>query len=458
MKTRLVVSFIVVAFILGAWYFTRPASYLPGKVESQIHAFGMQLAPALAPNSTFHAVANGCQPQPEPPQAPAGLKPVEAQARTAMAQHHAGEAALVPTFPERYSAGTEVRGEGMVVKLMPLASNAAQAQIENGKLVYHNAYPSTDSLNVVTDGRSEEFLLLHDTAAPQRFEYDVSAISGVKSITLQDNSVHFTSADGKQMQIEAPWLIESGQPVAGAGPCASAFLPQVAVDRRATVQASPPKVHWELSFPNGPTQPRLALVVTNTSKLHYPVVIDPTWVVTNGSLNTARGYQTATLLNNGQVLVAGGYGEYNNALANAELYNPITGTWTATGSLKTARYIHTATLLANGQVLVMGGYGSLGASYGALASAELYNPGTGTWTATGSLVTARYSHTTTLLANGQALVAGGYCSSGLLGSAELYNPVTGTWTNTGSLITARDGHTATLLSNGQVLVNGGGGS
>jgi len=188
------------------------------------------------------------------------------------------------------------------------------------------------------------------------------------------------------------------------------------------------------------------------------VVIDPTWVVTNGSLNTARGYQTATLLNNGQVLVAGGYGEYNNALANAELYNPITGTWTATGSLKTARYIHTATLLANGQVLVMGGYGSLGASYGALASAELYNPGTGTWTATGSLVTARYSHTTTLLANGQALVAGGYCSSGLLGSAELYNPVTGTWTNTGSLITARDGHTATLLSNGQVLVNGGGGS
>ena len=111
---------------------------------------------------------------------------------------------------------------------------------------------------------------------------------------------------------------------------------------------------------------------------------------------------TATLLPNGQVLVAGGFNGVD--LASAELYDPATGLWTATGSMTSARDHHTATLLPNGQVLVAGGY-----SFDdfALASAELYDPATGLWTATGSMATARYWHTATLLPNGQVLVAGG---------------------------------------------------
>jgi hypothetical protein len=96
-------------------------------------------------------------------------------------------------------------------------------------------------------------------------------------------------------------------------------------------------------------------------------------------MNTARQSHTATLLNTGKVLVAGG--DNSNADLSAELYDPSTGTWTKTASMSTTRVGHTATLLQNGEVLVAGG--SL------LASAELYNPVTGKWTATGSMHTGR---------------------------------------------------------------------
>jgi WD40 repeat protein len=164
---------------------------------------------------------------------------------------------------------------------------------------------------------------------------------------------------------------------------------------------------------------------------------------------TARVAHTATLLPNGKVLVAGGSG-ISFYLASAELYDPATGTWSTTGSMATARRYHTATLLPNGKVLVTGGYNG---SY--LASSELYDPATGTWSTTGSMATTRQSQTATLLPNGKVLVTGGYNDIAYLAGTELYDPATGTWTTTGSMATAHYYHTATLLPNGTALVTGG---
>lgn len=179
-----------------------------------------------------------------------------------------------------------------------------------------------------------------------------------------------------------------------------------------------------------------------------------------GSLATGRRNHTATLLPNGRVLVAGGFTSAGGlrTLASAELYDPTAGTWQATGSLADDRTNHTATLLLTGRVLVAGGEST---NQNVLASAELYDPATGAWTTTGFLANRRSLHTASLLPTGRVLAAGGSADSGGaadprgLASAELYDPAAGTWSATGDLNRRRVLHTATLLPDGQVLVAAG---
>jgi hypothetical protein len=169
-----------------------------------------------------------------------------------------------------------------------------------------------------------------------------------------------------------------------------------------------------------------------------------TWTNT-GSLNTPRTGHTATLLPNGDVLVAGGK-DATGDLASAELYTPATGMWTSAGSMSTPRIGHSATLLGNGDVLVAGGNNGAGL----LPSAELYNPGTGQWKTTGSMSVPRASHGATLLLNGQVLVAAGDNNGTSDKTAELYDPSKGTWHGTGTMQSDHS-FSLTLLQDGRAL-------
>ena len=171
-----------------------------------------------------------------------------------------------------------------------------------------------------------------------------------------------------------------------------------------------------------------------------------------------RARHTSTRLLDGRVLVAGGNSEPRGvgSLASAEIYDPATDIWSSTASMTSDRDAHTATLLQDGRVLVAGGR-SLDTEQEAMSLVEAYDPSLGTWSPVNQMIAARAFHTATRLLDGRVLVVGG--GSGDLPvplSAELYEPSSSTWSSAGEMSEPRLGHTATLLGDGTVLVVGRG--
>ena len=178
---------------------------------------------------------------------------------------------------------------------------------------------------------------------------------------------------------------------------------------------------------------------------------------------SASSIATVTALADGRVLIA--------ATPTSEVYDPETGSFTATGEMKSGcgggsfipQYIsgRAATLLTNGKVLLTGGHHE---DCGRFRGAELFDPGTNTFTPTGSMSRPRDNHAATLLADGTVLITGGESEScdgrgcgfsGTDASAEIYTPATGTFAATGSMAARRAAHTATLLATREVLITGG---
>jgi hypothetical protein len=176
------------------------------------------------------------------------------------------------------------------------------------------------------------------------------------------------------------------------------------------------------------------------------------------SMTIPRALHAAVTLHDGRVLICGGTSNANvgGVLDSAEIFDPIAGTFTPTGSMTVARQGHTATVLPHGEVLIAGGTRNIGFR-AQLASAEIYDPNSGTFRAVGSMSTPREGHTATLLRDGRVLIAGG-SPNGIqtTATAEIYNPRTQSFTQIASMGVPREAHTATLLRNGKVLIAGGG--
>jgi N-acetylneuraminic acid mutarotase len=192
---------------------------------------------------------------------------------------------------------------------------------------------------------------------------------------------------------------------------------------------------------------------TNKAEIYNPAT--GKWTATT-ALRAARHAMNATLLSSGKVLVAGGATAASDALNSTEIYDPTAKTWTLGNKMVQARSDYASIMLGTGKILFIGGENINGVS---ISNSELYNPSTGTFAATGNMTATREEHTAVLLANGNVLVSGGnkktLTTQTPLASAELYNPTTGKWTATGSMSSARAGHTSTVLHNGNVVNAGG---
>ena len=322
----------------------------------------------------------------------------------------------------KYSDGYRIEYAGVSISVRPVRSEEDPAlEFEPFAAVYRNVARGADVLFVPQGPGFETMFLLRTPDALKKLKYSVRAEGAAGGIGVSAaGELEIRSSEGRPLlALSRPVAIDArGRHAAG----------RFTIERDALTMDLP------------------------EAGLEYPILIDPAWAAL-ANMTSAREAQTGTMLPNGKVLIAGGRSAAAAFLSTAELYDPKSGTFTATGSMNSARAFHSAVLLPSGKVLIVGGQ-SAAATF--LSTAELYDPVAATFSSTGSMSVARSSCTLTLLDTGQVLVVGGSsATAAYLSTAELYDPTAATFATTGSMSAARGDHVAVLLSSGTVLVAGG---
>jgi Galactose oxidase, central domain len=377
---------------------------------------------------------------------------------------------IVAELPETAAAPMQlaVARSDYTVRVRRRGATSAPAELDAGALVYRNAIPGLDAVVFARGDSVEELWRVRALAG--ELAYDLELPAGARLRAVAPDRVELLDARGNarmRLTAKSAWDARGRTLSPELEVSASTIRVRIDPDAALPVVIDP---EWESTaalsiirehgsatlLPSG----RVLLAGGTAATQGYvssAEIYDPTsgTFSATGDIQKSRIYHTATLLPSGKVLITGGASPQGGVHAVSEIYDEQTGTFTLTGSMATARSDHTATLLVSGKVLVAGGTGPAG---GPFASSELYDPQSGAFSAGPPLSAARYGHSATLLASGKVLLAGGYASSAVLATAELYDPAAGAvgaFSYTGAMSNARARQVATLLPNGKVLVAGG---
>jgi hypothetical protein len=340
------------------------------------------------------------------------------------------------SFPKHLGEFIQLQDEksGMRLQTRVRTSATPAAEVADGYLVHRDALGvGNHLLERPEETGFEDYVVFQKPPPSETVEYDLQLGDGVAGLRLIGNALEALDTSGTpRLHVQPPWLLSEDGTITRA---------QVAV-RNCAFDTNPAAPWGRRPVPPGATSCTLTV---SWHGAHYPAVLDPTWSTT-GSMAVPRIDHQMLMLPTGKAIAIGGWN--GGPLSSCELFDPATETFAMTSSMTTARDSFTATTLQAGAVLAAGGFQSPESP--CLSSAELYDPLSGTWTATSSMSTWRCWQVASALPDGRALVAGGHD-----GTAEVFSPGLGTWTNVGAMAADHNTGIARTLADGRVLIAGG---
>jgi alpha-tubulin suppressor-like RCC1 family protein len=346
------------------------------------------------------------------------------------------------TLPNRANDPLRLSDEtsGTSVEVTLLDARESVAEAAGGYVVYANGHASGATvLHRALRSGVEDYVSFDERPRQPSVAYRLSLGAGAAALRLVSDTFEVLDAGGApRLRVAPPSVVGAD----GERTAARLSVEGCAVDTN-------PAAPWGRAVtPPGGTACTVRVSWTDHS-VAYPALLDPRWETT-GAMGVARHEHTATRLSDGRVLVTGGRSTTETAagalLASAEIYDPTTRTWSSINGMPgptAPRRLHSATLLTDGRVLVAGGIVPSGTTTVTTDTAFLYDAGT--WSSTGAMNVPRHEHTATRLGNGRVALIGGMNGTDVRSSASIYNPSTNAWTMAGTMPTGRRAHTATLL-------------